>query len=342
MSEPQVFLLFAAGVIAIGYFLFRPGYGYVWRSRQFRRMNKRVLIEDALKHLYDCEYQELAPTVQSISGALEISGDNAAELLGRLQTLRLLKSEGERFQLTPDGRDYALRVIRMHRLWERYLSDETGVKESQWHGMAERQEHAMSPVEADELAAQMGNPVYDPHGDPIPTASGDIAPQRGHPLTALSVGESATIVHIEDEPDAVYAQLVAEGLNPGMKVLVSEISPERSRFWADGDEYVLAPVVAANISVIPLPRNLEMEGPFDPLSTLIPGEKATVVRISGACRGIERRRLLDLGITPGTIVEAEMISPSGDPTAYRIRDTTIALRKEQSNQIHISREKGAS
>ncbi len=85
-----------------------------------------------------------------------------------------------------------------------------------------------------------------------------------------------------------------------------------------------------------------MEGPFDPLSTLNPGEKATVVRISAACRGIERRRLLDLGIIPGTIVEAEMKSPSGDPTAYRIRDTTIALRKEQSNQIHISREKGVS
>jgi DtxR family Mn-dependent transcriptional regulator len=336
MSDPLSVLLIAVAVTASGYVLFRPGRGYFWHWQRVRRMTERVLIEDALKHLYDCEYRGQMPTVQSLAGALTITGNLAAELLAHLEVQGLLRSEGEGFHLTPHGRDYALHIIRMHRLWERYLSDETGLREADWHGEAERREHIMSPAEADALAAQMGHPTYDPHGDPIPTASGDIAPRRGQPLTALPVGELAAIVHLEDEPDAVYAQLVAEGLQPGMRVQVAEISPERIRFWADGNEHVLAPVVAANVAVVVLPRE-RMEGPFEPLSALDPGEKGVVVRISRACRGLERRRLLDLGVLPGTVIEAEMRSPSGDPTAYRIRGATIALREEQASQIHITR-----
>ncbi|RME45954.1 MAG: ferrous iron transport protein A [Caldilineae bacterium] len=56
-----------------------------------------------------------------------------------------------------------------------------------------------------------------------------------------------------------------------------------------------------------------------------------------ACRGAERRRLMDLGILPGTLIRAEMVSPSGDPTAYRIRGALIALRKEQADRIYITR-----
>jgi DtxR family Mn-dependent transcriptional regulator len=339
MIDPLGSLLAAALMAVAAYLLFRPAHGYFWRWQRVRRMTERVLTEDALKHLYDCEYRGRTPTVQSLSGALAISGDLAAGLLARLEALELLKSEGEGFRLTPAGRDYALRVIRVHRLWERYLSDETGVREAEWHGEAESREHDLSPAQADALAEQMGHPIYDPHGDPIPTASGEIAPRRGQPLTALPVGEPAAVVHIEDEPETVYAQLVAEGLHPGMRVQVSEVSPERIRFWGDGDEHVLAPVVAANISVIPLPREQEVEeGPFEPLSALRPGEKGAVVRISRACRGLERRRLLDLGILPGTVIEAEMRSPGGDPTAYRIRGALFALREEQANHIYIARQ----
>ncbi len=339
MIDPLGSLLTAALIAVAAYLLFRPERGYFWRWRRVHRANERVLIEDALKHLYDFEYRGGTPTVQSLSGALAISGNLAAELLARLEAQELLRSEGEGFRLTPAGRDYALRIVRVHRLWERYLSDETGVKEADWHGEAEYREHVLSPAQADALAEQMGHPVYDPHGDPIPTASGEIAPRRGQPLTTLPVGELAAVVHLEDEPEAVYAQLVAEGLNPGMRVQVSEISPERIRFWGDGDEHVLAPVVAANISVIPLPREQEVEeGPFEPLSALRPGEKGAVVRISRACRGLERRRLLDLGILPGTVIEAEMRSPGGDPTAYRIRGALFALREEQANHIYIARQ----
>ncbi|MEE9562004.1 MAG: FeoA domain-containing protein, partial [Thermoanaerobaculia bacterium] len=222
-------------------------------------------------------------------------------------------------------------------LWERYLSDETGLDPAAWHDDAELREHTISAEEAELLAARMGHPRYDPHGDPIPTAGGEIAPPQGRPLTELPPGELAEIVHVEDEPPAVYAQLVAEGLHPGMRVRVNEVSPQRIRFEADAQEHVLAPILAANLSVLPLPREERMEGPFERLSGLDLGEQGTVVAISPALRGPERRRMLDLGLLPGTVVTAEIRSPGGDPTGYRIRGAVIALRQEQADQIQIER-----
>ena len=336
--EPLQALVAAALVLLATGVLFWPEHGYFWRWQQLRRMSGRILVEDALKHLYECEYRRQVPTVESLSGALAISGNQAVEVLARVEILGLSKSAGGDLRLTPEGRDHALHIIRVHRLWEHHLAEETGVAQAKWHSEAENREYDLSPDEADLLSAQMGHPVYDPHGDPIPTAAGDIAPRHGRPFTALPAGELATIVHIEDEPGDVDAQLINEGIHLGMHVEVIQVVPEHIRFLADGDEHVLAPVVAANVFVAPLPKEGEMEGPFETLAFLKPRESGQVLRISQACRGLERRRLMDLGVVPDTVIEAEMRSPSGDPTAYRIRGAIIALRREQADQIYISRQ----
>jgi DtxR family Mn-dependent transcriptional regulator len=147
--------------------------------------------------------------------------------------------------------------------------------------------------------------------------------------------QSVRIVHLEDEPAVVYAQLVAEGFYPGMEAQIIEMTPQRVRLWADGNEHILAPIVAANINVRPLEVALTT-APEPTLADLKPGEKGRVVRISARCRGAERRRFLDLGILPGTLIGAELRSLSGDPTAYRIREALIALRREQAALIAIS------
>ena len=72
------------------------------------------------------------------------------------------------------------------------------------------------------------------------------------------------------------------------------------------------------------------------LSSLHVGQQATVTDISPGCRGVERRRLLDLGLVPGTMVKAEFTSPAGDPVAYRVRGALIALRAQQAEMIHIA------
>ncbi len=342
MYQPLIYLLVAALVTAVGLLLFWPDRGLYWRWQQARQMTKRVLREDALKHIHSCEMHGRRPTMQSIAGALQITINETVELLDTMQAYELVRMVGGELRLTAKGRDYALHIIRAHRLWERYLADETGFAEVEWHGQAERYEHNLSPAEVDVLAAQLCHPTYDPHGDPIPTATGELVMHGDQPLTNLAVDQPARIVHLEDEPEAIYAQLVAEGLHPGLEVRLTEVSPHRVRFWTGDDEHILAPILAANISVLPLPKEAEVEAtPSERLTDLKTGEKARVLGISPACRGLERRRFMDLGILPGTLVQAEMSSPSGDPTAYRIRGAVIALRREQANLINITRQQEA-
>ena len=72
------------------------------------------------------------------------------------------------------------------------------------------------------------------------------------------------------------------------------------------------------------------------LTSLKPGQQGIVAAIAPACRGAERRRFLDLGILPGTQIEAALASPSGNPVAYRIRGSLIALRHDQADHIQIT------
>ena len=328
-----ILLILAALTI---YFLFRSGRGWMERWRSLLRLSDRVLSEDALKHLYDCEYEQRVATVQSLSGALGRPVEKVAGLVQRIEPASWSLRKGPRSASLPREESTPCGIIRAHRLWERYLSEETGLREPDWHKRAEQQEHRMSLSEANALAARMGNPPFDPHGDPIPTQQGDLPPRRGQPLTTLAVGERARIAHLEDEPEAVYAQLVAEGLHPLMVVQLTHLSAERICFWAEGEEHVLAPIVAANVSVIPLPREQPVEESLETMAAMDPGEEATVVGLSPNCRGLERRRLMDLGLLPGTVVAAEMKSPTGDPTAFRIRGALIALRGEQAANIRIN------
>jgi DtxR family transcriptional regulator, Mn-dependent transcriptional regulator len=304
-----------------------------WLRR--RRRSDHVLVEDALKHLYDCAYHGHNPTLQSLSGTLNLSGGRTAALLEHLGKLDLVRLEHGALVLSPEGTRYALRVIRVHRLWEHYLAEQTGVEATQWHSQADEREHTLGPAETEALAARMGYPHFDPHGDPIPTAAGEIAPPQGQPLIALPAGQMATIVHLEDEPDTVFAHLTALGLHPGMHLQILESTAKHLRFWVDGKEQVLSPVFAANITVIPLPEPQKMGLPHLTLDTLAIGQTARIAGLAHSCRGPQRRRLLDLGLIAGTPVKAEMRSAAGDPTAYRIRGGLIALRADQAAQIHL-------
>lgn len=332
---PAINLAVAAAICLILVVLLRPRKGLVWNWARGRRATERVRIEDALKHLYDCEYARVSATLDSLAGALEIGRDAAARLTARLETLGLLVSEHRSLKLTPEGCSYALRVIRIHRLLESYLAERTGVDEAEWHQRADQLEHRMTAAEGEALAAQLGNPSYDPHGDPIPTADGVMPSRRGLPLSALETGAVARVVHVEDEPDEVYAQLVAARLSPGVTIRVLDSKPDRMRIEAEWQEHVLAPVVAANLTVEPIGDVADRVLPDSRLSSLAVGQQATVIDLSPACRGPERRRLLDLGVVPGTVIRAELASAGGDPIAYRIRGAMIALRKAQANLIHV-------
>jgi len=341
MYDPFITLLAATAITIVLLVLFWPRRGLVPRWHRERRMTKRVLSEDTLKHIYNCELEGRHPSMESIAGASNISLNETADLFAQMEADQLVQVKEGNIHLTANGREAALHIIRAHRLWERYLAEETGFGEEAWHEQADLWEHSLTPAAADSLSAQLGHPRYDPHGDPIPTANGAIEDHGGQPLTKSTAESTVRIVHLEDEPKVVYAQLVAEGLHLGQVIRIIESTPKRVRFWTNGNEHVLAPIVASNISVLPLTRREAGEGDDEigqaRLSSLEIGETAEVVAISHASRGAARRRLLDLGILPGTMITAETRSPSGDPTAYIIRDALIALRQKQAQRIKVRR-----
>jgi DtxR family transcriptional regulator, Mn-dependent transcriptional regulator len=313
-----------------------PEKGIIGQLKSAKQKTERVLLEDMLKQMYDLEYRNIESTLKSIAGAMELDQEKTAFMLEKLFKMGLSVFHESHFKLTKEGRTYALRIIRLHRLWEKYFADETGLPETDWHKEAELREHTTSVNQANALASSMGYPMFDPHGDPIPTPSGEIPPAKGIPLSDLYEGELARIIHIEDEPEALYAQLVAEDLYPGMQIHLREKSSARLHFIADGEEKVLAPMVAANITVMRIPREQE-EQPYESLLELKIGQSGEVAGISKACRGQQRRRLMDLGIVPGTVISADLESTSGNPKAYNICGASIALRNEQARTIKIKK-----
>jgi DtxR family Mn-dependent transcriptional regulator len=334
MLNPSTALFWAGLSLAGISILLWPRIGLISRLQLALRRGERRIIEDALKHLYDCQYHGARASIQSLAGVLQLSTARVVKLTARLETLGLLRTEEAGLQLTARGRSAALRIIRIHRLWETYLADRTGFAEAQWHDEADRREHNTSAEQVEQMMRETGNPRFDPHGDPIPTAEGEVPECRGEPLCDQSPGSVVTIVHVEDEPEAIYAQLRAQGIRVNQRVTLIDKSPERVRVEIDGEEHAMAPVVAANVWVVPRPGGMPPK-PVDRLSSLRVGESRKVVSISPACQGVQRRRLLDLGLVPGTEVTSVMKSPAGDPTGYRIRGAIIALRNEQADMVQV-------
>lgn len=327
----QIILTVAAGVVAIC--CRRPLAGWFRRITETRR---RVLAEDALKHVHHCELRSHPATSESLAGALSVRSHAIVKLITSLEAQGWLRSSADGLSLTSEGARLAIQVIRAHRLWERFLVDEARMPVVDVHAEAERREHTQTAEQLDALDAAMGHPTTDPHGDPIPTADGKMARQSAKSVIEWPLRTPALIVHLEDEPAAVFAQIVAVGLHPGQVIQVLESDAHRLVI-AEGDEtHVLAPIVGANISVCALEAVPDRSLTHSRLTVLKPGQRAVVHELADSLQGFTRRRLLDLGLTPGVAIEAEMAGVFRDPVAYRVRGSLIALRREQAHHVWIT------
>jgi DtxR family Mn-dependent transcriptional regulator len=337
MPDPALALLMSGGLAAVLAALLWPRRGVVARLRQRARLDERTLREDALKHVFTCQQGGQTCSLESLAGRLSVSTAQAAVLLSQLAERRLVRTGEAGPTLTADGERAALRIVRTHRLWERYLADRTGVPAGEWHAQAERMEHALTTEQVEALASRLGQPPWDPHGDPIPTPAGEIPPPRGSGLVAAEPGQIVEVVHLEDEPREIYDALVHDGLGLGTRLEVIERSDRAVRVRTDAREWRLDPIVARNVTVRPVPGGEPDEGPGSSLADVRRGETVRVLGISPACQGTQRRRLLDLGVVGGTDITAELVSAAGDPVAYRICGALIALRREQAAWIRVRR-----
>lgn len=335
--QPEVTLSLGLVLIIVFIWFFWPKKGGLALIKKLSRNNERVLLEDALKFIFDCEYTKSKCEINSISGHLNIAMDKAGKLIDRLTTLELVVINNQSVALTDAGRSYALRIVRIHRIWERYLADQTSIAPADWHNEADRIEHQVTEEETEKLAAQMGHPVFDPHGDPIPTIDGDLPKPKGINLSIMQEGEMGRITHLEDEPKSIYEQLVVLGLYPGMQVYVTDVTDKKITFIANGEECILTPLFAGHITVEKLSSEVVQTSKHKLLSSLKIGEQAEVLGISPNCRGQQRRRLMDLGVIPGSQISAVMKSPSGDPVGYRVMGTTIGIRKQHADFVFINR-----
>ena len=318
-------LISSAAVIG----LFLLGWRVATRGRR-----ERQRLEDALKHLFEQEYRGRRGSLSSLAGALRLGDSTVVALVGRMQAQGLVTASGQEFTLTPEGERLALQVVRAHRLLERYFADEARLPLKWIHAEAERHEHSLSPTAADLLAASLGHPMVDPHGDPIPTSEGAVPPAAGTPATSWPADTQGRVVHLEDEPEISYAQIAAEGLRIGQVLRIIESTPGRIVMSDGENEYRLAPAVAANVFLAPAPDAVTAAGVVR-LSELANRERAEVVGLDDACQGFSRRRLMDLGFTEGARIQPFLKTFAGDPRAYEVRGTLVALRREQASQILV-------
>lgn len=301
-------------------------------------MNEQNAIQHALKFLAECEYDQRPATDEALAAGVGVSAQEMGRLLGDMRTADLI--EPATLKLTPTGREFAMHVLRAHRLYETYLARKTGVSEKSWHTQAHIKEHELSKSDVEKLAQELDYPRFDPHGDPIPDATGAMAPKQGQALTEYPEGWEGRVVHVEDHPTRLFAQIASVSIAPGTVLRIARKSGEGLRVQTEGCTFDFSIEVAGQITVTPLVSGETFDEGLVRLSSLVEDEAAAIVGLSPLCRGLERSRLLDLGFVPGSRVTVDLVSPAGSPVAYRIRAASIALRREQTERILIRKEPG--
>ncbi len=333
MADPKLALLVFFVVVTVALAVAWPRHGLWAKARRLWRVSDRVRLEDTLKYLFHRNAAGTAVHPDSLAGALGVGRTQARRLLARVNESGLAVNTATGFRLTGDGRSEALRIVRSHRLLEQYFANHTSLAPAEWHDLAEDAEHELSPQDVERLARQLGQPRFDPHGDPIPTATGELPTALGLSLANLKAGDAGTIVHLEDEPREDYERLLGLGLALGKQVVMHDVRGNDVALDLDGKRLML-PTDLLDAVNVERGEGLVTQ-PGRTLADLERGESGTVTRLSMECRGAQRRRLLDLGVVPGTVITAEMRSPSGDPMAYRIRGALIALRQAHARWIEV-------
>jgi len=185
-------------------------------------------VEDYLKAIYHLSSQGGFATTSDIAAMLEVAPPSVSGMMKRLSETGLIEHVPYRgVQLTHQGRHAALQMIRRHRILEVYLTQQLGYDWGDVHAEAERLEHAVSEQLIDRMAGALGDPRYDPHGAPIPTAAGEIEEAELVTLADAAVGATLLLRQVgggeENPPRLRY--LAEQGLTPGTRMTVVDRQP---------------------------------------------------------------------------------------------------------------------
>src|SRR6058998_3845676 len=184
-------------------------------------------VEDYAKAIYALESRDDGVvTNNALAERLGVSAASASAMVKKLAGLGLVRHEPYRgVRLTSEGLKVALEVLRHHRLLERYLAEELGVPWDRVHDEAEVLEHVLSEELEELIAAKLGNPTHDPHGDPIPSRDLTIDEPDTARLHDVEPGAGGTFVRISDSDPEMLRYLDARGIRPGDRFEVVERQP---------------------------------------------------------------------------------------------------------------------
>jgi DtxR family Mn-dependent transcriptional regulator len=211
--------------------------------------------EDYLKAIFHLSRAHGTAATSAVAERLRLSAGTVTGMLKRLAERGLVEHVpygGSR--LRPEGEREAVRLIRRHRILELFLVRRLGYGWDRVHAEAERLEHAVSDELVDRMAAELGGPVEDPHGAPIP-GRGEAYEEREFPcLTELAVGVRAVLRQVPDEDPDALRYLARMSLVPGAEVTVLEKTPFHGplRVVVDGEERYVGLELSAHLRVQPV------------------------------------------------------------------------------------------
>lgn len=215
--------------------------------------------EDYLKAVYGFNKESgLAVSTSKVADKLEVSNAATSEMARKLADKGLLEySKYKGVELTEPGEKIALKIIRRHRLWELFLIKVLGLTWAQVHDEAERLEHHTSDFLIDKLDDFLGNPEFDPHGDPIPRADGTL-PELPPviPLNEVETGKEYKIIKVNDLSNDLMNYFTKLGIKLQIKISVLDRFPFDNSviIQIDGTRNSISEKVAENIFVIPLKK----------------------------------------------------------------------------------------
>jgi DtxR family Mn-dependent transcriptional regulator len=184
-------------------------------------------VEDYLKAIWKLSHEGAGHVpLGDVATSLRVSAPSVTGMVRKMKGMGLLHyAPYGGVRLTTKGRKIALEIVRHHRLWELYLYTRLGVPLDRVDGEAERLEHVLSDDMEDLLARALGDPKHDPHGDPIPTKSGALAPVKGVALADLPPRRPAVVTRVSDRHPEKLRYLVSLGIVPGARVTMMERAP---------------------------------------------------------------------------------------------------------------------
>jgi DtxR family Mn-dependent transcriptional regulator len=190
-----------------------------------RRTNEGA--ENYAKALY--ELQEREPEgvgTTAVAQRLGVTPASASGMLRRLADEGVVEYAPYRgARLTPEGERIALEVIRHHRLIELFLAEVLGMPWDRVHEEAEVLEHHISEELEELIAAKLGQPALDPHGDPIPDRDLAVRSDDSVPLTELEVGQEGVFTRVSDSDASMLRYLAERSIQPGAKLAVRGHEP---------------------------------------------------------------------------------------------------------------------